>query len=274
MRDSFVFYKSFYEGLQLLETDEAKLRVFYAICDFAFNDKEIDESKFTKAELILMKITFPLLTAAKNNFERGMKGREYGIFGGRPKMDPTVRNKILEEVKQGISREFICQKYSISDKTIQRILKESDENNISDKIKTSGQNPQNPNVNLNDNVNLNSNVNDNLNLNDNDNVNVKVVGDLCPEKADKTDKTILSAKTTTTDYFSIPTLEEVKNFAIQKKLNIDPVYFWNYYDARKWENVINWKTTALGWAKRERNPNASNPKTDSNNPYERLGVIN
>ena len=62
--------------------------------------------------------------------------------------------------------------------------------------------------------------------------------------------------------FVPPTLEEVREYVKEKGLNIDPDYFYNYYDSDNWmkgnsrnskkEPMKNWKQTAISWDKREK----------------------
>lgn len=56
--------------------------------------------------------------------------------------------------------------------------------------------------------------------------------------------------------FSPPTLAEVQDYVREKKLPIDPVRFFDYYDAGNWHDgkqkpVKNWKQKAITWAKHD-----------------------
>lgn len=78
MKDSFVFYKSWQDSLNLLPDSDSFKKVFNAICDFVFLKKEIEEADFTAHELTIIKMGLPLLAASIANYENGCKG-------GRPK---------------------------------------------------------------------------------------------------------------------------------------------------------------------------------------------
>jgi hypothetical protein len=54
--------------------------------------------------------------------------------------------------------------------------------------------------------------------------------------------------------FSPPTPEEVKKYIEEKKYNIDPMYFFEYYSSNSWKDnknkpVKNWKLKAFMWSK-------------------------
>jgi hypothetical protein len=62
--------------------------------------------------------------------------------------------------------------------------------------------------------------------------------------------------------FLPPTPEEVKKYIEEKKYNIDPVYFFEYYSADGWRDknnkpIKNWKLKAFTWHKN--NSKVSNP---------------
>ena len=66
--------------------------------------------------------------------------------------------------------------------------------------------------------------------------------------------------------FLPPTPEEVKKYIEEKKYNIDPVYFFEYYSADGWRDknnkpIKNWKLKAFTWHKN--NSKVSNPITET-----------
>jgi hypothetical protein len=82
-RDSFIFYRSFFEALQ--NTPEAeRLRIYDAICLYSFDNKEPELSGM---ELAIFKLMRPVMDANRRNFENGKKGAVYGSKGGRPKKE-------------------------------------------------------------------------------------------------------------------------------------------------------------------------------------------
>lgn len=73
-KESFVFYKSFYEALQDLK-DKDRLKVYDAICEMALNNKDTELNGISKTVFTLIK---PQVLANNRRYENGKKG-------GRPK---------------------------------------------------------------------------------------------------------------------------------------------------------------------------------------------
>jgi hypothetical protein len=68
-------------------------------------------------------------------------------------------------------------------------------------------------------------------------------------------------KKRTVKKFIPPTLEEVKAYVAEKKLNIDPQKFFDYYEAGEWHDgkgkpVKAWKQKAVSWDRHEAFPKA------------------
>lgn len=74
MKDSFIFYRSFFDVLKEVP-DETKLNLINAMAEFALNDKEISLNGMAKALFVLIK---PQLEANAKRYQNGKKG-------GRPK---------------------------------------------------------------------------------------------------------------------------------------------------------------------------------------------
>ena len=121
-RESFVFYRSFYEGIKELPRD-IQGEVLTAIMEYGLNGVTTENQKpITKAMFALIK---PQLDANNQRFENGRLGAEHGKKGGRPKKEKPQENPNLTPKKPQ-------------------------------------ENPNlTPNVNVNDNVNVNVNDNDN-----------------------------------------------------------------------------------------------------------------
>ena len=68
-KESFVFYKSFYEALQDLK-EKDRLKVYDAICELALNDHETKLTGIAKTIFTLIK---PQLMANKKRYESGKK---------------------------------------------------------------------------------------------------------------------------------------------------------------------------------------------------------
>lgn len=83
MRESIVFYRSFYEAVKDLPAEEFKEAVS-AIMEYGLNDEEQAPSGAAKVFLIMAK---PLIDANNKKHENGKKGAEFGKLGGRPKKE-------------------------------------------------------------------------------------------------------------------------------------------------------------------------------------------
>lgn len=118
MRDSIVFYRSYYEIIKELP-DEQKLKVYEAIFEYGLNENEIELDGLIKAIFNLAK---PNIDSANARYTASI---ENGKKGGRPKKEN------LEKPKNNL-------------KTTQKQPK----NNLNDNV----------NVNVNDNYNVNDNV--------------------------------------------------------------------------------------------------------------------
>lgn len=71
MKDSFVFYRSFYESTKDLP-DESRLRLFDNICELALNSKDIDG--LHGIEINIFTLIRPQIEANNQRYENGKKG--------------------------------------------------------------------------------------------------------------------------------------------------------------------------------------------------------
>ena len=81
MRDSIVFYRSFYEAIKEIPLEEQGV-VYNAIYGYALDGIEPELTGVAKAIFLLVK---PQIDANNSRYENGKKGAEYGKKGGRPK---------------------------------------------------------------------------------------------------------------------------------------------------------------------------------------------
>lgn len=82
MRDSLVFYRSFYEALNCLP-DEEYLKAIKMVLEYALDDIEPTvKTGMAYAVFLLIK---PQIDANNRRYVNGCKGAEYGKLGGRPK---------------------------------------------------------------------------------------------------------------------------------------------------------------------------------------------
>lgn len=117
MNDSFIFYKSYYDAISLLNREQ-QLNVYNAICRYSLYGEETELSEIEKAIFVLIK---PTLEA---NFKR----REDGKKGGRPKKNNEEKTSGFQKQKPVVSE-----------------MNENEKPNVNVNV--------NANVNVNDNVN-------------------------------------------------------------------------------------------------------------------------
>jgi predicted transcriptional regulator len=207
MRDSFVFYKSWQKSLNRLPDGESFKKVFNAMCDSIFNDKEFSEKDFTNEELIIIDLTIPLLQAAKANYENGLKG-------GRPAKINYEKAMGLKE--KGLNNSQIAEFFGVSKRAIEIFFQERKNE------KTTEKTPKKSNDNDNYNVNLNDNEKDTVNVNEKENINKN-----------------------NNNY--IPALSEIESFCTSNNLIVNPQEFYDYYNEHGWEFVYNWKNLLKRW---------------------------
>ena len=80
-KDSFVFYRSFYEALQQVPK-KYRTAIYEACFTYVFESREVSLSGVPGALWTLIK---PQLDASQRRYENSKKGAEYGKMGGRPK---------------------------------------------------------------------------------------------------------------------------------------------------------------------------------------------
>ena len=85
-RESFIFYRSFFEAISELNSKE-KLKIYDAICELALNKTDTKLTGIPQAIFTLIK---PQIVANTERYENGAKGKEYGKLGGRPKKNNPI----------------------------------------------------------------------------------------------------------------------------------------------------------------------------------------
>ena len=211
MRDSFVFYKSWQKSLNRLPNGESFKKVFNAMCDSIFDDKEFSEKDFTNEELIIIDLTIPLLQAAKANYENGLKG-------GRPAKINYEKAMGLKE--KGLNNSQIAEYFGVSKRAIEIFFQERKNEKTTEKTpkKSNDNDNVNDNENVKDTVNVNVNEKENLNKNNNNN---------------------------------IPSFSDISLFCESNNLIVDPKEFYDYYNEHGWELVYNWKSLLKNWNKNQ-----------------------
>ena len=69
MKDSFVFYKSFYEAIHRVKDKSLKADIFEAICELALNENNIELDDDVGA--IIMSLIKPQILANNERYENG-----------------------------------------------------------------------------------------------------------------------------------------------------------------------------------------------------------
>ncbi len=93
MRESFIFYKSFYESIKELDSD-TQSKIYNAIMEYQFNKNEVNLSGVSKSIFTLIK---PQLDANNSRYENGKKG-------GRPKTETKPnQNQTKTKLKPNVN---------------------------------------------------------------------------------------------------------------------------------------------------------------------------
>lgn len=98
-KDSFVFYRSFFEALQDLK-DKERLQVYDAICDLALNENDTKLKGIAKTIFTLIR---PQILSNTKKYKDGQKGAEYGKLGGRPKKVKTPEGLLKETPNENVN---------------------------------------------------------------------------------------------------------------------------------------------------------------------------
>ena len=141
MRESFIFYKSFYNAISKIKNKELKADIYDAICELGLNE-HVQELN-SEVGQIIMELIKPQIIANKDKYEKGQQG-------GRPK--EYDEEKIEDLILQGYSNKDIEREIGCSISTIKNVRTKTRQK-LGQKLPKS----QKPNVNDNDNVNVNDN---------------------------------------------------------------------------------------------------------------------
>ena len=94
MRDSFVFYRSFFEALNGL-SDVEKGQCFSVLADYALNS--IIPENMEAVVRVFFTMARPQIDANIQRHENGCKGGKFGNLGGRPRKNPEETPKKPQE---------------------------------------------------------------------------------------------------------------------------------------------------------------------------------
>lgn len=250
-KESFVFYETFYEQLKDFD-DATKLKFYEAIITYGLYN--IQPEGFSVLENAVWKgIEFAINSAKKRretNIENGKKG-------GRPALK-SKKYEVEYKVKEiGTSETESCteQEIYVSNEEIPPL--EIVENFIQN-------NPKKPSANLNVNVNGNVYANGNENLNKNEESNIYVY-DKAISKNEKPDihKPNYFSQQKKQQFsnhfhnlFKKPSLQEIKTYCVDRKNNIEPSIFYDFYESVGWmignRKMYDWKATIRIWEYRNK----------------------
>lgn len=125
MRESFIFYNSFYEAIKDLNKED-RAELFEAICELGLNNNEIE---LTGTNATLFKLIKPQLLANTKRYEDGKKG-------GRPTKEEDIKPVVNFKKTSGYENK-----------------KPNNNNNVNVNVNANENNNANVNVNLNENNN-------------------------------------------------------------------------------------------------------------------------
>jgi len=108
MRESFVFYKSFYEAIKKIKNKELKADIYEAICELGLNKNVVPLTN--DVGQIIMELVKPQIEANTERYENGKKGGKFGVLGGRPR-----KNKNPNGVIEGTPNENDNENVNVND---------------------------------------------------------------------------------------------------------------------------------------------------------------
>lgn len=88
IRNSFVFYRSYFEAISDLSPD-VRLELYDAISQYSLN---FEKPKLTGIAKTIFYLIAPQIEANHEKFHNGLKGAEYGAKGGRPKNNLSINS--------------------------------------------------------------------------------------------------------------------------------------------------------------------------------------
>ena len=138
MKESFVFYKSHFDAICMLDNSESQIKVLKCICNYMFYDIEPAITGLSQMEKIIVTMAMPTLSNAKVNYEKGCKG---GAPKGNQNAKKTTENNPENNPENNLENNLGCFSKT-TQKTTQKTTHETSNVNV--------------------NVNLNDNYNDNV----------------------------------------------------------------------------------------------------------------
>lgn len=228
--NSFVFYRSFYDVVNLIPDAAMRCRAYTAICEYAFNGTEP-----TEADDVLVRMVF---TQAKPQIDANNKRRENASAGG-------IAKKKMQEAKEcaeGVPT--VCQ--------------------------THAKDVPNANGNANANENAKENANENENGNSEENAMATKREAKNESKNESKREAIREPGYTQPNpgRFTPPTRAQVMEYIAEKELQIDGERFLDYYTSNGWmvgrNKMKDWKAALRQWHRGDVRNAAKNRVYDNN----------
>lgn len=91
-RDSFVFYRSFFDALKLVSDPESRAELALAIIEYGLNGEICEQ--FGETTQIVMALIKPQIDSNNKKYQNGCKGAEHGKKGGRPPKSKTPQKPL------------------------------------------------------------------------------------------------------------------------------------------------------------------------------------
>lgn len=241
-RDSFVFYRSFYEAIRR-QPKKVQADIYNAIAEYALNGNEPQDDK-----------SFSMFYLIKPQIDANNQRYENGKNGGRPRKEN--QSKTI-----GFGNPYVLENQS--------------------KTKPKPNNNQNitkvePNVNVNENANENKNENENVNVNGNEGKEKAPKGPkrkqaFSPTTLDQTQEAEVCFKQA--KRFIPPLVDEVRTYCAERGNRVDAERFVDFYAAKGWmvgkNKMKDWKAAVRTWERQDAEVGAS--AKNSSNPFYDIG---
>ena len=269
-RDSFIFYRSFYEGIKELPRD-IQGEVLTAVMEYGLNGVTTENLKpIAKGMLALIK---PQLDANNKRFENGKKGAEHGKKGGRPKKETPKKpqENPNETPNVNVNDNVNVNNTSFLEKKKQKIhICDFSKNSENDFSKNENPNPELKAENKKRQTEGGGGENSKHGgCTENSHRN----GEILNEHAEVEQMYVESKKEPKKARFCKPTISEVQEYCYARQNLVDAERFYNYYESNGWKVGKNpmkdWKACVRTWERNgydtKTNVNQYGTNTDANN---------
>lgn len=103
MRESFVFYRSFFDAISGLSAKE-QLTIYNAIAIYALDGIEPNIDKMSKTSKAIWALIKPQIYSNIKRYENGCKGAEHGTKGGAPKGNSNAEKNNPKTTPMGLNQ--------------------------------------------------------------------------------------------------------------------------------------------------------------------------